>query len=64
MQNPFTLIGKLVSGGAVDTLHKIDEADVLRGLTTDVVDTIAERYKLVGRIAGNAIEFTLERRVP
>lgn len=56
------MIGKLISGTAAGTLQEIDERDVLRGLTADVMDTIAERYKFVGRIVGDRVEFTLEKK--
>ena len=64
MQNPFLRIGKFISGSAVDALQDVDECDVLRGLTADVVDTIADRYKFVAKIVNDQLEFTLEKKAP
>ena len=48
--NPFTYIGKLITGTASESLsdaaQKIDERDILRGLTMDVLGVFADNYYL------------------
>lgn len=67
MKNPLTALVSLFSGAAsdtgADTLQKIDERDILKGLTIDMVDAFAERYKFAGRIVDGGFELEIVKRI-
>jgi hypothetical protein len=66
MKNPITLIGKIISGGGSEIIaeagQKIDERDVLNGLTIDVVGAFADNFQLRTQIVDGGFVTMIERK--